>query len=407
MKILFITIGPFKSIEQSGIYTDLLRMFKKNGHDVYVICSRERREGEFTEQYCEAGINVLRVRIGNITKVHFLEKGISTLLVGRKYYNAFEKFYKSIHFDCILYTTPPVTIISIVKKIKKKTGAFTYLMLKDIFPQNAVDLGIFNKHGITGFVYWYFRFIEKKLYEYSDMIGCMSPANVEYILKNNAEIQKNKVEVCPNTIDLIKIQKNLSKEIYEKFNIPQNKLLFIYGGNFGRPQNVDFIVKVLQKYNGHDSVHFIMCGSGTEYHKIEKESNFNQNVTCIRQLPYEEYIQLLNISHIGLIFLDERFTIPNFPSRILDYLNFQLPILLSTDTCTDIGKIVEENECGWWIKGNNEIDFFQKVCEIKEQYKKNDNYLQYKGENARKLLQRKFTTQNAFNIIIDSYYKGI
>lgn len=47
-------------------------------------------------------------------------------------------------------------------------------------------------------IYWYFRLREKQLYRNSDVIGCMSEANVEYLLKHNPELSADIVEVCPN-----------------------------------------------------------------------------------------------------------------------------------------------------------------------------------------------------------------
>ena len=55
-----------------------------------------------------------------------------------------------------------------------------------------------SKSGIKSILYHYFRKKEKKLYQISDYIGCMSKANVEYILKHNPEIKQERVEVCPN-----------------------------------------------------------------------------------------------------------------------------------------------------------------------------------------------------------------
>lgn len=405
MRVLFITIGAFKDINQSGIYTDLLRMFRNKGHTVYVICSREKYEKKKTEFCIEDGINVLRVKTGNLTKCSLLEKGIATLLIGIQFQSAFDKHLRNISFDCILYSTPPVTIASMVKKIKKKTGAFTYLMLKDIFPQNAADLGLLKKSGLAGGIYWYFRYMEKRLYQSSDKIGCMSPANVRYVLAHNAGIKKSKVEVCPNTNDLADAEEIVPDEFRKKYQIPKDRLVFVYGGNFGRPQNVDFVVRILRNFNGNKDVHFIMCGAGTEFYKVEKEGEINPNVTCIGQLPYKEYVQLLGNCDVGLIFLDERFSIPNFPSRLLDYLNFRLPVLISTDVSTDMGEIMEENGCGWWVKGNDEKAFVKEILEINGQYRKDCCYIRHKGENARKLLEREYTTQNAFDIIVQAYNK--
>ena len=78
-----------------------------------------------------------------------------------------------------------------------------YLLLKDIFPQNAVDLGMFSKGGL---LYRMFRKKEERLYQLSDYIGCMSPANVDYILRHNREVDIHRVEVCPNSIELCKAE---------------------------------------------------------------------------------------------------------------------------------------------------------------------------------------------------------
>lgn len=88
-------------------------------------------------------------------------------------------------FDLIIYSTPPITFQRAVEYVKERDNAQTYLLLKDIFPQNAVDIGILSKNGWKGLIYKYFRKKEKKLYGISDRIGCMSEANCKYILSHN------------------------------------------------------------------------------------------------------------------------------------------------------------------------------------------------------------------------------
>lgn len=125
------------------------------------------------------GITILRISTGNITgNIGIFEKGISTLTIDLKFKKAIKKYYGDIKFDLILYPTPPITLVNTIKFVKKKTKAKTYLLLKDIFPQNAVDLGMMGTKGVKGLIYRHFRNKEKKLYRISDFIGCMSPANV-------------------------------------------------------------------------------------------------------------------------------------------------------------------------------------------------------------------------------------
>ncbi|MCI9480632.1 MAG: glycosyltransferase family 4 protein [Lachnospiraceae bacterium] len=403
MNIIFLTIGNIADINQSGTYTDLLRHFQRKGHKVYVVCQRERRLNLETELQEGINLSILRVKTGNITKVNFIEKGISTLLIGYRYQKAIQKYLSHISFDLVLYSTPPITLASVVKWIKSKYNAVSYLMLKDIFPQNAVDLGILKKQGLKGPIYRYFRKKEKQLYAYSDKIGCMSKANLEYIKQKNPEVLEEKLEICPNTIDNIKIEPVDRKEIRKKYNIPEDKIVFIYGGNFGKPQDIDYILKVLKESRRYLLFHFIMCGSGTEFYRIQacKKEGID-NLTVIAALPYEEYVELLKACDIGMIFLDSRFTIPNFPSRLLDYLNYGLPVIAATDKNTDLGEIIIKNEFGWWCESN----YVENYMELLEQIEDEIEIISEKGMCGKKYMLEHFTTGQAYRVILNSYNKA-
>ena len=408
MRILFLTIGAVYNFSQSGAYTDLLKKFAKEGHKVYVVGALEKRNGRATELGIEEGINVLRVRVGNITKTNLIEKGISTLTLGYLYKKAIDKYWNQLSFDLILYTTPPITIASLVYELKKKYNAYTYLLLKDIFPQNAIDIGILSPTGWKGIVYRYFKHIERKLYHISDKIGCMSNANIDYILKNNREITKDKIELCPNTIDLVQ-DSEIHREdaILEKYKIPKDKYLLLYGGNFGKPQNVDYVIEAIDRCFDIETVHFILCGSGTEFSKIDlyiKSANPKHVSVIDCLLPYEEYSCLVASCDVGLLFLDYRFTIPNFPSRLLDYMNYGLPVIAATDINTDVGRIIMEENFGWWVESKNPQEFRNLISSIFESNQIEDE-LQAKSKNARNCLKRNYVTGIAYNAILRAYTK--
>lgn len=406
MRILFLTIGAVYNFSHSGAYTDLLKKFAKEGHKVYVVGALEKRNGRATELGIEEGINVLRVRVGNITKTNLIEKGISTLTLGYLYKKAIDKYWGQFSFDLILYTTPPITIAGLVSKLKKKYNAYTYLLLKDIFPQNAIDIGILSPKGWKGIVYRYFKYIERQLYSISDKIGCMSNANIDFILKNNKEIAKDKIELCPNTIDFVhESEIHRDDAILEKYKIPKDKYLLLYGGNFGKPQNVDYVIEAIDRCSDIEAVHFILCGSGTEFSKIDlyiKNAN-PKHVTIIDcLLPYEEYSCLVASCDVGLLFLDYRFTIPNFPSRLLDYMNYGLPVIAATDINTDVGRIIMEENFGWWVESKNPQEFRNLISSIFES-KQIEDELQEKSRNARNCLKRNYVTDVAYSAIVRAY----
>lgn len=206
---------------------------------------------------------------------------------------------------------------------------------------------------------------EKKLYAVSDKIGCMSQANVEYVLQNNPEISPGKVEICPNSIEVIDdglddAQKN---EARRKYHIPEDKTVFIYGGNLGKPQDIPFIIRCLQANTAFDDRFFVICGSGTEYSKLKDyiDAEKPKNVMLMNGLPKEEYERFVGCCDVGLIFLDYRFTIPNFPSRLLSYMQKRMPVLAATDPNTDVGAVIKDGNFGWQCSSDSVEDFTKTV----------------------------------------------
>ncbi|MBR5539197.1 MAG: glycosyltransferase family 4 protein, partial [Clostridia bacterium] len=354
MNILFVSISTVPSLCGHSISIDLIHELCRNGHSIYVLCSQERRNGKPTSVSEEAGCKIVRVRTGNLTKTNVIEKGISTLLLPYQYMNAVKKYYGDIKFDLVMYPTPPVTQVDVVKYIKKRDGARSYLLLKDIFPQNAVDIGMLKTSGVKGILYKNFRRSEKKLYSVSDYIGCMSQANVDYLLKHNPDISSEKVEICPNSIEVEdkSVTATEREEMRRKYNIPLDKKVFIYGGNLGRPQGIPFLIECLKTQLENTDAYFVVVGNGTEFGKLQAffDANKPENMCLMQRLPKEDYDRLVAACDVGMIFLDHRFTIPNFPSRLLSYMQAKIPVLACTDPNTDVGKVIEEGNFGVWCE---------------------------------------------------------
>ena len=350
MNILFLTISRINSLKERGIYTDLINELHSRGHKIYIASPTERRFGNPTHFFEEDGIEILRVRTLNIQKTNVVEKGFATLLLEGQFNRAIRHQWPDVKFDLVLYSTPPITFNKVIRSVKNRCGARSYLMLKDIFPQNAVDLGMMNAGGI---LYKIFRNKERELYRLSDKIGCMSPANCQYVLDNNPEVDRLKVELCPNAVKPIEIESlsDIGREVLlARLSLPADKTLFIYGGNLGKPQGLDFLLRVVEANEQRHDSHIIIVGDGTEYPRVKAwfDTNRPKNATLIARLPKDDYDSLIRACHVGLIFLDPRFTIPNYPSRLLSYLENSMPVLLATDPNTDMGRIAEDAGFGFW-----------------------------------------------------------
>lgn len=400
MNVLFMTIGKMDNIEEHTIYCDLLRYFRDAGHSVYTISPYEKRTGLQTAYEEKNGIHMLHVRTGNVTgMVSLIEKGLAQLSIEPIFIKAIKKYYSNVKFDLVMYSTPPITFCNAIEYIKRRDNAKTYLLLKDIFPQNAVDIGMMSKSGIKGHLYKFFRNKEKKLYGLSDYIGCMSPANVEYVKQNNPEIDNYRVEVCPNCIEVVdkSINEEERRSIRKKYDIPLEKRVFVYGGNLGKPQGIDFLIECLHSQENSKDNYFLIVGDGTEYGKIEefvKSSNQN-NIRLMKRLPQEDYDTMVGACNVGMIFLDHRFTIPNFPSRVLSYMQAKIPVLACTDSNTDIGKIIEEAGFGSWCESNDVNGFVECVNKIMQ--------IQSVAEKEWNYLNKHYSTRNGYDIIMKHF----
>jgi len=382
MNVLFLTLLSFESLQERNIYTDLLREFVKNGHEVFVISPSERRENKTTHVVKEDHVTILRLQIGNTQKTNIIEKGISTVMIEPTFKKAIREYFSNVKFDLVLYSTPPITLVSAVEYVKKRDDAKTYLLLKDIFPQNAVDIGIMSKSGLKGLLYKHFRRQEKKLYAISDRIGCMSQANVDYVLKHNPEVNPSIVEVCPNSFDVIdkSVDEDARREIREKYGIPLDKKVFIYGGNLGKPQGIPFLIECLRKCKGIEDAYFLIVGDGTEYGVLKNfvETEKPINVKLMKRLPKEDYDTMVGACDVGLLFLDHRFTIPNFPSRLLSYMQAKLPVLACTDPNSDIGKVIVDGGFGWWCESNDAEKFTSTIKDLlKSDFPSKDREFEY------------------------------
>ena len=432
MNLLYLTMSPVTDINAGGVHTDFLRKFRDEGHNVYVVSPRERRMGLPTSLKEQDGIRILGVRTLNVTRANVVEKGLGQVSIELLFKRAIRKYFRGVKFDIIAYATPPITFVGAIKYVKKlNPQAMTYLLLKDIFPQNAVDLGML-KNGLevrgeglgklpVNFVKYVlhrgFRRKEKELYRISDWIGCMSPANVKYVIEHNPEVDPGKVEVCPNTFAVpAKVFENDNDgstslttssdndnfvRIRQKYGLPVDKPVFFYGGNLGQPQGIPFLIKCLDANRSRDDCHFLIVGDGFEYPRIAKwyEETKPANVTLLKRLPKEDYDTLARSCDVGLIFLDYRFTIPNYPSRLLSCLTQHKPIIACTDPNCDTGTIAEANGYGFWCPSNS-VEAFTKAVD-----KMLASDIRQMGENGYKFFLENYTVQNTYDTIMKHFKK--
>ena len=377
------------SFSSKDLYLDLVTACAEAGHKVFVLAGTS--ENKATDSLVdEGGCSVAYVKLPDQFKAGKIKKGLVQLFIEPIFKRTIKKLLWQERIDIVAYPTPPITLAGVVSMIKKHYGARSYLMLKDIFPQNAVDLGMMAEGS---FLHKYFKGVERKLYLESDVIGCMSPANIEYI-KNHNPYAADRLELFPNTIaiteDTVQAKKPGSEAV----------ISFMLGGNLGKPQGLEFLLKGIKKLDdeGFNDAQFMIVGKGTESAFVKKyiADNALKNVRYLESLPKDEYEELLLGQDVGLISLSEKFTFPNFPSRLLSYMHRAKPVFVVTDEVCDMGKIVTEDaHCGYYAKAGD-IEAF--AAGVKQICKERSQLFEL-GKNGRRYLEENYDVRMSVKLL--------
>jgi glycosyltransferase involved in cell wall biosynthesis len=395
MRVLFLMF-VFPDMNKSfNMYTTLVEEFVNHEHDVVVLAPGNTK----TLVSVEKSIEVLRVQTLPIKNVPNYLKGISNLLLPYQYAAALNKFYKEKNFDLIIIPTPPITLVDLAAKLKKKFNASLYLVLRDIFPQNAVDLGFMKKGGI---LYNFFRRKEKKLYKEADFIGCMSEGNIDYVLKHNNFVNPSKLHELKNFQKPYKSTDNSRQFLKEKYKL-NNKFVVVFGGNMGKPQQLENVLTLAQAAMAYPDIVFLLLGEGVQMNRISDliEKQNISNIYLNSTIPKQEYQDLISICDIGLISLHQDFTIPNIPSKALDYLNVGLPILASLDKATDFGSILDRYNLGLWVHATQPEELIEKLLNLYH----NKELRETMEKNGKAYFNKYLLPDIAYNTIIQQVSK--
>lgn len=344
MKVLFLFISYPDNPNSSSLTKDLSDQFYENGEDVYVATIREKKFKKDTELSKEKGVNILRVKSGNMfNNVSKFQKLFTMMTINKSILNQIKKHWGDIKFDLIVGTTPYMANAKLINGLKSYYRCPSFLILWDLFPQNAKDLGLIKNKYLFDF----FKNQEKKNLKSFDYIGCMSQGNMDYVKNNYDFIDDKKLCLFPlwsKIKEKIIIDKNLFRN---KYDFKSDDFILVFGGNMGKPQNLKNILKLALEVKEYEQIKFLFIGQGTEVNNL-KEFSFSMklnNVVFKDYIPRDDYEKLISSCDTGIVSLDSRFTVPNFPSKTVDYLKLGLPILAAVDKCAfnDYGKLLEND----------------------------------------------------------------
>jgi len=378
------------AIASAKMIHDLAAEFLRLGHEPVVVAPDENISLE-TEVSVENGIKVLRVRSGKIKNAPRILRGINEARLSDIIWKRGKHFFRNNPCDLIIYYSPTIFFGTLVKRLKNLFSCPSYLILRDIFPQWALDAGVLK----PGIIYNYFKLKEKQQHEAADVIGVQSPANYRYF-EARGLVKKYRFEVLYNWTALV--EDNVPPGTNRQRLGLEGKVVFFYGGNIGVAQDIDNLVRLAINLRNETKAYFLLVGDGSEVSRLRSEimKNGMTNIVIHDSVSQEEYLSMLSEFDVGLISLDRGLKTQNFPGKLLGYLYYGMPVLASINQGNDLKDVLEEANAGLVCENGYDELFASNARKLIA----DENLRSQIGKNARNLLEKNFSVSRAAEQIL-------
>ena len=394
MRIL-ILIDDYLPSTKSGakMIHELGLQFLRQGNEVIVL-TPSPAIGARMEVSEEHGLQVVRVRTEKLKGVSKLCRALAEIRLSEKLWRRAGAFLRANRCDLIVYYSPTIFWGALVRRLKSLWSCPSYLILRDIFPKWAVDVGVLRK----GLPYWYFRHKELAQYRAADVIGVESPGNLGYFSGELGE-KRFRIEVLPNWTSAN--SHDTGRSGYRRQLQLENKVVFFYGGNIGVAQDIDNIVRLANSLQGRTDIFFLLIGEGSEVARLNRLilDLGLRNIKILPAVPQEQYFAMLHEFDVGIMSLHRHLTSHNIPGKLLGYISCAKPVLASVNPGNDIRRILEEAGAGLCCVNGDDEGLRDAALRLANDSKLRETM----GRNSRLILETQFSDRVIVEQILNHF----
>jgi glycosyltransferase involved in cell wall biosynthesis len=335
---------------------DLSREFVRQGHELTVLLPAPDEEEPWREEKVD-GARVLRLRAPRTKDVSYVRRTVAELVmpfammrqlrqspVGRE------------RWDGVVWYAPSIFHGPFVKFLKKRSGCRGYLIVRDIFPEWAVDMGLMGR----GLPYRFFDAVARFQYSVADVIGVQTPGNERYFDAWRTRSGR-RLEVLQNWLD--KPGQKRSSIRIEDTRLAGRKV-FVYAGNMGVAQGMDPILDLADRFRQRKEIGFLFVGRGSAVAllKTAAAERSLDNVVFFDEIDPDEIPDLFAQCSAGIVSLDPRHKSHNIPGKFLTYMQCGLPVLASVNAGNDLAQMVRWERVGQ-VCENQRLDELSQCAE--------------------------------------------
>jgi glycosyltransferase involved in cell wall biosynthesis len=394
MRITFVT-DTYPPHRSSGSIQlrDLSREFVKQGHEVVVMlpCHDQVEKWRFEEH---GGVKVLFLKAPKTKDKGYLLRTFAELcmpIAMRR--NIMRSPFSKDHMDVILWYSPSIFHAPFVNVLKKSYNAKSYLIIRDIFPEWALDMGLMKR----GLPYLFFKLVARYQYSVADVIGVQTPGNLRYFSSWLERKRGRRLEVLNNWLDT---PEYVTCSIRVDNTTLAGRIVFVYVGNMGVAQGMDVIFHLAERLLSRQDIGFLFVGRGSEVFRLKEFARLRnlRNVEFFDEIDSDEIPDLLAQCAVGIVALDSRHKSHNIPGKFITYLQNGLPVLANVNPGNDLVQIIKEG-CVGQASETNDVEDLVLLIDIIINQIKSDKTLALR---CKALFSREFAVENTVKQIVNA-----
>lgn len=394
---LVLVADTFPPLRTSGAVQlrDLARELVRQGHALTVLLPLSDTAHAWIEEDFE-GARIVRIKAPPTKGVGYVRRTINEWLMPRAMLkNLKQTPYAATRWDGVIWYSPSIFHGPLVRWLKRQSGCRAYLVLRDMFPEWALELGLLRK----GPAYYFFKAVARQQYRLADTIGVQSPGNLAYFSEWRGQGARGRVEVLQNWL-------GAPSDMRCRIRVSETKLagrkIFVYAGNMGIAQGMDLILDLAARMQTRRDIGFLFVGRGSDIERLRGEADRRaiDNVQFEDEIDPDEIPDLYAQCFAGIVSLDTRHRSHNIPGKFLTYMQNGLPVLASINPGNDLSQVILDARVGQVCESGDIDDLAAACANLISDISKDSGI----SERCLSLFSRSFSVNGAAKQIVKSLH---
>ena len=369
---------------------DLAREFARQGHALTVLLPTPDQQAPWALEQTD-GVKVLRLKAPRTKDIGYVRRTLGELAMPFAMLRQFRKSpLATEQWDGVVWYSPSIFHGPLVSALKKSSGCKGYLIIRDIFPEWASDMGLMGR----GLPYRFFDAVARYQYSVANVIGVQTPGNSGYFDRWRQQPGRQ-LEVLQNWLD---------KPALARCPIRVNETslagrkVFVYAGNMGIAQGMDILLDLAEQWCGRKDVGFLFVGRGSDATRLKSAAKDRKldNVLFCDEIHPDEIPDLYAQCNVGIVALDPRHKSHNIPGKFLTYMQSGLPVLATVNDGNDLAQMIRDEQVGQVCESNRVDDLVQFAKQLLEQIESDGQM----PPRCRNLFQREFAVEKTVHQIV-------